>query len=339
MENQVAVSVIVPVYNAEKWLERCVTSIMRQTLENIEIILVDDGSSDGSGALCDKFASKDTRIKVIHNSNGGPSNARNTGMRIACGEYIAFVDADDEVKPNMYEMMYKLAHKNNEKADIVMCNILYKSLAEEKILDLRLAETYVGNKNIRNGILKIFYIGVSSGLFSPCNKIYRKPFLQHKCTEFNEYKVRAEDYFFNFYTIKDAELIRTTKEPYYIYHQDNLNSIMHTYRENQYFEWKRDRQELLEQLPQMPFNIEYSEFWRSFIYKTYMYIFRTVGRDKHCKEKVMRIIKDDMLYQAVSCENVSSSLKIKIFNWLIKKKFYGLAWIIFVIIQKIKQYS
>lgn len=339
METQVAVSIIVPIYNAEKWLERCVKSLVSQTLERIEIILVDDGSSDGSGELCDKIAGTDSRIKVIHNSNGGPSKARNTGMRVARGEYIAFVDADDEVKLDMYEMLYNFTHENDEEADIVMCNILHKSPNEEKIIEHNSESVYRGNDNIRNVLLKRFYNGDISGLPSPCNKLYRKSFLQLHDIEFDEARIRAEDYFFNFYAIKDAVLVRTTKEPYYIYYQDNPNSIMHTYRKNQYFEWKRNKEELLNQLPNMPFEIDYSEFWRAYIYNTYMHIFITIGRDKKCKEKIMKIIKDDMLYQAVLCENKSFPLKIKILSWLIKVKCYHLAWICFVVIQKIKRYS
>lgn len=336
MENQVAVSVIVPVYNVEKWLERCVISIMKQTLKEIEIILVDDGSSDASGELCDKLADADSRIKVIHNSNAGPSNARNNGMCVAKGEYLAFVDADDEVKLNMYEKMYELAHKDNEEADIVICNICCKSPQNEAIIEHHLSATYNGKDNIRVDILKRFYNGQISGLPSPCNKLYRRHFLQQYCIEFDEHRVRAEDYFFNFYSLKNAVLIRTTNEAYYNYYQDNPNSITHTYRENQYFEWKRDREELLEQLAQMPFEIDYAEFWKSFIYNTYMYIFVTICREKNCKEKIMRIIKDDMLYKSTKVYDKSATFKMKLLNWLIRNKCYHLVWLSFVLIEKIK---
>lgn len=343
MDKQVAVSVIVPVYNAEKWLKRCVTSIAKQTLKEIEIILVDDGSSDNSGKLCDELASTDARIKVIHNSNGGPSKARNTGMRIACGEYIAFVDADDEVKLDMYETMYKTAHEENKNADIVLCNICHRSPDGERILDHHMAEKYEGNTHIRNELLKLFYTCTPSGIVSPCNKLYRRVFLQECCIEFDEQRVRAEDYHFNFRAIRDAALIRTIKGPYYIYYQDNLNSITHTYRENHYFEWKigwvRDRKDLIKQLQQVSIEIDYSEFWRPLVYKTYMYILKTIGKDKNCKDKIMQIIKDDTLHQAVSCKCKSYTIPMKTLNWLIKMKLYNTAWISFVAIEKIKRYS
>lgn len=111
------ISVIVPVYNAEKYLRECLDSIVNQTYKNIEIILVDDGSTDGSGAICDEYADKDVRIKVYHIPNGGASNARNLGIDNADGEYVMFVDADDVIMPYIVKRGVKLAIDNN--ADIV----------------------------------------------------------------------------------------------------------------------------------------------------------------------------------------------------------------------------
>lgn len=112
------VSIIVPVYKVEKYLKRCVASLMNQTLSDIEIILVDDGSPDNSGKICDSLQEKDCRIKVIHKSNGGLSSARNTGVKIARGQYIGFVDSDDDVALDMYEKMYSVAKREN--VDFVM---------------------------------------------------------------------------------------------------------------------------------------------------------------------------------------------------------------------------
>ena len=102
------VSIVVPVYNVEKYLKRCVDSIMLQTLQDIEIILVDDGSTDSSGKLCDELVKLDRRIRVIHKENGGLSSARNAGMWIARGKYIGFVDSDDTILNTMYEELANL---------------------------------------------------------------------------------------------------------------------------------------------------------------------------------------------------------------------------------------
>ena len=110
------VSVIVPVYNAEKYLQECVGSVLSQTLSDLELILVDDGSTDSSPALCDHYAVQDTRVKVIHKPNGRAASARNAGLRTATGEYVTFVDSDDWISPDMYEKMLQTG------ADVTLCD-------------------------------------------------------------------------------------------------------------------------------------------------------------------------------------------------------------------------
>ncbi len=105
--NTPLISVVIPVYNIEEYLERCVLSVCKQTYTNLEILLVDDGSTDSSGVLCDKLAQKDARIKVFHKPNGGSSSARNLGISKASGEFVGFVDSDDYISENMYELLYQ----------------------------------------------------------------------------------------------------------------------------------------------------------------------------------------------------------------------------------------
>lgn len=168
------ISVIVPVYNAEKYLTKCVDSILAQSFENFELILVDDGSKDGSGAICDKYAARDSRVKVLHNENGGVSAARESGVAQSRGEYIAFIDADDYIAKDYLTVLYEDIVKNN--ADIACCdcveivngtetngfhNVLENRVIEnrvEYILDfLNLKEFYgyvVWAKLIRKELLK-----------------------------------------------------------------------------------------------------------------------------------------------------------------------------------------
>ena len=116
------ISVVIPVYKVEKFLNECVQSVLSQTYENLQVILVDDGSPDRCGEMCDKWADKDHRIQVIHKKNGGLSDARNAGLAVAAGAYIAFVDSDDWIAPQMYEVMLKTIKEQN--ADIVACGIV-----------------------------------------------------------------------------------------------------------------------------------------------------------------------------------------------------------------------
>lgn len=116
------ISVIVPCYKVEEYLPQCIDSIIGQTYKNLEIILVDDGSPDKCPLICDEYAQKDSRIKVIHKENGGLSSARNAGLDIATGDYIAFVDSDDWLELDMYETLYNLI--NNYNVDIAVCDIV-----------------------------------------------------------------------------------------------------------------------------------------------------------------------------------------------------------------------
>lgn len=115
------ISVIVPVYKVEKYLDRCVQSIVSQSYENLEIILVDDGSPDRSGAMCDRWAERDSRIRVIHKLNGGLSDARNAGIRACSGEYVVFVDSDDHIAPRMVELLWQGAREAQTK--LAICRV------------------------------------------------------------------------------------------------------------------------------------------------------------------------------------------------------------------------
>ncbi len=126
------ISVIVPVYNSEKYLYRCIESITAQTYKNLEIILVDDGSTDNSGTICDDFAEKDERVKIIHKENGGVSSARNTGLKSFTGDYLTFIDSDDYVDENYIEILY---NNMSEGIDIVIS--MFKHLNS----DLKLEKT------------------------------------------------------------------------------------------------------------------------------------------------------------------------------------------------------
>lgn len=119
------ISVIVPVYKVEKYLEKCIDSILAQTYKNLEIILVDDGSPDRCGQICDEYAQKDNRVKVIHKENGGLSDARNAGIDVAKGDFISFVDSDDYILPEMMGEMISAAMKNN--CDMAICGV-YREL-------------------------------------------------------------------------------------------------------------------------------------------------------------------------------------------------------------------
>lgn len=131
------VSVIVPIYKVEKYLKRCVESIQNQTLEDIEIILVDDGSPDRCPQMCDEFAASDSRIRVVHKMNGGLSSARNAGLRISTGKYVGYIDSDDYAEKDMFERLYECAEEHQ--VDFVMADYwrVSNGTRREKTLDIR----------------------------------------------------------------------------------------------------------------------------------------------------------------------------------------------------------
>ena len=125
------ISVIVPIYNVEKYLEKCINSIVFQTYKNIEILLIDDGSTDKSSYICEEWKKRDSRINVVHKANGGLSDARNCGLNIASGEYVCFIDSDDYIENDYIEKLYKILIEN--KLRVSQCGINYINENDKKL--------------------------------------------------------------------------------------------------------------------------------------------------------------------------------------------------------------
>lgn len=160
-------TIIIPVYNVEDSLNRCVNSVMNQEYNNLQIILVDDGSTDRSGEICDSFSKKDDRIEVIHKNNGGLSSARNAGLDISKGVYIGFVDSDDYIESNMYYELIKALIEND--ADIACCLLNYEKSKETPLAQKGVYETEVFNRyESLNALSRGFYSD------SFCDKVFKK---------------------------------------------------------------------------------------------------------------------------------------------------------------------
>jgi glycosyltransferase involved in cell wall biosynthesis len=215
------ISVIVPVYKVEKYLSRCIESIINQTYSNLEIILVDDGSPDKCGDICDHYASLDSRVKVIHKENGGLSDARNTGLNIATGEYVNFIDSDDYIHEKFYEKLLTLVLSNN--ADIGQCEFL--KVFEDKDHNNKVTSTIPLNSEkvaTFNNVeaLNQLYSNVISGV--AWNKLYKAELF--KDIRFPKGKIHEDD-FTTFKVLYNSKKIVTTSLPLYYYLQRS-NSIM-----------------------------------------------------------------------------------------------------------------
>lgn len=177
MEDKVLVSVIVPVYNVEKYLNRCVDSLVQQTYHNLEIIMVDDGSKDSSGSICDLLAKQDKRIKVIHKVNGGLASARNEGIKKAIGEYILFVDSDDWIELDTIEYCINLSKKYSYNADIIQYNVIEINSQDTKVKNSKEIIKILNNKDIINFLMK--ESTKTDTYFSACRCMYKTSIIKN----------------------------------------------------------------------------------------------------------------------------------------------------------------
>ncbi len=206
MESEL-ISIIVPVYKVEKYLSKCLDSIISQTYKNLEIILVDDGSPDSSGKICDEYAIKDQRIQVIHKENGGVATARNCALDIAKGEYIGFVDSDDWIEPDMYEFLINNIKKYN--ADISMCG---ETIYENGEISVNKADGSVVEMDC-NMAKKETVIGGSMGLI--WNKIYKKSVVEN--VRFSPEYGCSEDLLFVYQCVANSSKILLDNQSKYSY--------------------------------------------------------------------------------------------------------------------------
>lgn len=216
------VSVIIPVYNAEKYLGKCLDSIINQTYKNLEIILIDDGSTDNSSKICDKYACRDDRIIVIHNNNKGVSSSRNYGIEISTGKYILFIDSDDTVDNNY--VYYLLRENKNYEYDIVYCIIrdIYDYGDKYNIKDRYVKE------NMLLGDLKRDYYFLFDLLKVPFVKLYKSEIVKKYNIFFPEDIFYGEDQFFNFKYHKYVKKYKLVNLPLYNYYHRQENSLSKT---------------------------------------------------------------------------------------------------------------
>lgn len=200
------ISIIVPVYNVEKYLKSCLDSIVNQTYRDLEIILIDDGSTDSSGAICDEYAKNDFRIKVVHKENGGQSSARNTGLEIATGEFVGFVDSDDSI----YLDMFSCLHSAIEDVDVSICG--HNIVCGDKI------ESICDNKEDKilsyNELWEEVFGKLNNAVW---NKLYRKEILRD--IRFNTNFSHGEDLLFNILYLERAKSGKIIDKALYNYYK------------------------------------------------------------------------------------------------------------------------
>ena len=227
LDNSKLVSVIVPVYNVEKFLDHCIESIVGQTYSNIELILVDDGSTDSSGSLCDNWKTKDSRVVVCHQNNKGLSGARNTGIDISKGDYLCFIDSDDFVTANYVESFVNEIEATN--ADFVLCDIISSKftdasmeLDENRILSPEDCRNWLTNPISREYVLMVV----------AWNKLYKRKLFES--FRFPDGKLHEDEFMIN-HMIYNIDKVAYISKANYVYRnneasitgKDNANNIKH----------------------------------------------------------------------------------------------------------------
>lgn len=208
------ISVIIPVYGVEKYLDRCVDSVVKQSYKNLEIILVDDGSPDNCPKMCDDWALRDVRIRTVHRENGGLSCARNTGLSVATGDYITFIDSDDWIALDTYDYCINLVQKYPE-TDVVQFENIYATIKNTKVPSrLEIVEAYYKKEALKH------YMECStrdSGVYSVCSCLFKAAIAKRYC--FREGKI-YEDMDYKFKVLKDSECWVISNQVKYFYWQE-----------------------------------------------------------------------------------------------------------------------
>lgn len=287
------VSIVVPVYKSEKYLETCIESIIQQTYRNIEIILVNDGSPDSSGKICNRYAELDSRICVIHKENAGVSAARNTGLASASGQYIQFVDSDDYLDKTMVQCLLDSAVKHN--SDIVLCG--YNQI--EKNNTFKVSVDKCDSVYRKDEFIAYLLNAASEPYFNPpWNKLFRTKIIKENSILFNTSYSLGEDFLFNLGVIENGIVFSTVSAFLYNYVTINPDSLTRKCRPDM---WENQRKMF----------IFYKDFFvRNGFYKIHekrvntfilmsikIYLSNVIGTapDIKSKKESVKIIKNDPL--------------------------------------------
>lgn len=313
------VSIVVPIYKVEKYLDRCVESLIGQTMSDLEIILVDDGSLDACPQLCEQWAKRDNRIKVVHKANGGLSSARNAGLRVATGKYIGFVDSDDNIELNMYEKMFAVAEKHN--VDFVMADYQRVEMDGTRYLkSLDIDGGYYSKEKIQSDIFPNLIMSeyIEYGpLLSVWHCLYNTAFLRKIQLEFDE-KVRwSEDNIFSAIMGFQANAFYYMKgEGLYHYYQ-NPGTITTSYRKGAwqvYCTMNEHLHDFFDLIADYDFS---RQLKLHIIYYACSCIGMEMSREKNAAlEEINHILHDEHLVKAFrhfKLPDVSLKLKIQLF--------------------------
>lgn len=325
------VSIIVPIYNVEKYIHKCIDSIINQTLKDIEIILVDDESPDNCPRICDEYAQKDNRIKVVHKKNGGLGFARNSGLEIATGEYIAFVDSDDYIDITMYETLYNVAKEH----DLDTCYSGYNNVTKDRIIPIREVETYT--EFCKTDILNIFLLNMIGNnvkekadrryAMSVWHAIYSNEIIQSEQIRFcSERDFISEDIVFDIDYLSKCRKIGIIPNTLYFY-RANDNSLSRLYRLDRVEKNIKLYNYINSRIKELMNGLEPQLRCMRMVIGYNRYSIRQVCKSKQSFKIKIRWLKDvcnNLIWEELSCiyPYKELPLKYRIFFQLTKNKYY-----------------
>lgn len=289
MEKKPLISIIVPVYNVEKYIRRCVDSLINQTYKNLEIILIDDGSPDNSGAICDEYAKLDNRVKVIHKENGGVSSARNVGLDSASGEYIGFMDSDDYITPDMYEVLYNNMVDND--ADISMGIYALENNKGEFISHYRydVNEVFDKAQTIAEMLKQVKYT------CSLCDKLFSAKLVGD--IRFDKDISHNEDLLFLYQLMKKSNKAVYISKPMYYYCNNEESASRVSFSDKNTTMLKAQTmviEDIRENLPQI-YDVALTEYVKTAIFNLTA-IAKSGYKNKEYIEKLRKIVKDNLKF-------------------------------------------
>lgn len=306
------ISIIVPVYNVEEYLPKCLDTILNQTFRDFEVILVNDGSKDNSGFICEKYAKKDSRIRIIHKENGGLSSARNAGLDIAKGRYIGFIDSDDFIDLKMYEQLYNMIKIYN--ADIAICS--YECVSKHAIIKNKNYKDKLEEIKVFNNIEALNQTLEENGVefIVAWNKLYKSSVFEN--LRFKEGKVHEDEFIVHQVLYKSNIVVYTPKKLYYYLQRENsITGESFNIKRTDYLEALTERIYFYNEK-----NLDYLKEKTEYQYlKLYFKYYFKVKNDLKDTEKVKKLKQNFIdTFRTLSKSNIYSK----------KEK---LSWIIFII--------
>lgn len=299
------VSIIIPIYNVEKYLEKCIKSIINQIYRNLEIILINDGSIDESANICEKYKEQDNRIVFINKNNDGAASAKNEGLKVAKGDYITFVDSDDFIELDMIEYMVNTIKKYN--SDIVQCNFtnLYKNT--EKFKQDKIIEQKITSKDF----LELFLTKWDSSLF--WNKLFKREVIEN--IFFTEGRC-IDDEFFTYKCVINSKSIVTSNKIVYNYRMRKSGVMKSESSQKQIL---KDRVDYLYERYELVRKI-YKDLDKSFLEHLLTY-YLIISKDYYVDEKLLDYMKNNLKSKKgkIITSNIDIRIKMQIFKFMMTK--------------------